>query len=237
MNIVVTGASNGIGYHTCLSLVDAGNHRVFALSRNHAKLNELRDEASRRGAAGQVIPVVADLSDPQSLDRAVTEISKQARGLDVLINNAGKLLNKPFDAITVEEWKAVYEVNVFGTVAVTGQLLPLLKASGSPAHIVNISSMGGIQGAQKFPGLSAYTSGKAALIALSECLAEELKEFNIAVNCLALGSVATQMFSTAFPGLKAALPADAMGGYIAEFALNGNQYYNGKVLQVSASTP
>jgi len=237
MNIVVTGASNGIGYHTCLSLVRAANHKVFALSRNKEKLIALSEEAVRRGSIGQVIPVVADLSDATSLEHAVMEISKQAKGLDVLINNAGKLLSKPFDALSIREWKEIYDVNVFGTVAITSQLLPFLKASGEPAHIVNISSMGGIQGAQKFPGLSAYTSGKAALIAISECLAEELKEYRIAVNCLALGSVATQMFSTAFPGLKAALPADAMGQYIADFALSGHQFYNGKVLQVSASTP
>jgi len=235
MNIVITGASNGIGYHSCLALAAAGN-TVFALSRNKDKLNHLKEEALRRKITG-VIPVVADLSDTGSVSQAVAEITSTSKSLEILVNNAGKLTNKPFAALSIAEWKEVYEVNVFGTVEITRQLLPLMKAAGPGAHIVNISSMGGVQGAQKFPGLSAYTSGKAALIALSECLAEEFKEYGIAVNCLALGSVATEMFSTAFPGLKAALTPDKMGRYIADFALNGHQFYNGKVLQVSASTP
>src|SRR5205085_6355885 len=119
-------------------------------------------------------------------------------------------------------------------VNLTRGLLPFMKAG---AHIVNISSMGGVQGSVKFKGLSAYSSSKAALINITECLAEELKDTGIAVNCLALGSAQTEMFTAAFPTSKAALSARDMGAYVADFALKGGSYFNGKTIQVSNSTP
>ena len=104
-------------------------------------------------------------------------------------------------------------------------------------HVVNISSMGGIQGSMKFSGLSAYSSSKAALITLSELLAEEYKETGPSFNVLALGAVQTEMLEEAFPGYKASVSAVEMARYIMQFSLTGHQMYNGKVLQVSNSTP
>jgi NAD(P)-dependent dehydrogenase (short-subunit alcohol dehydrogenase family) len=109
-----------------------------------------------------------------------------------------------------------------------------MKAS---SHVVTISSMGGVQGSMKFPGLAAYSSSKGAVITLTELLAEEYKEQGIAFNALALGAVQTEMLAEAFPDYKAPTTAEEMAGYIANFTLTGNQFYNGKVLQVSASTP
>ena len=105
------------------------------------------------------------------------------------------------------------------------------------AHVVNISSMGGIQGSLKFRGLSAYSSSKGALITLTECLSEELKEEGIRVNCIALGSVETEMFSTAFPGMKASAKADEMGAWVGRFGIEGCIYFNGKTLPISIATP
>jgi NAD(P)-dependent dehydrogenase (short-subunit alcohol dehydrogenase family) len=105
------------------------------------------------------------------------------------------------------------------------------------AHIVNISSMGGFQGTSKFPGLSAYSSSKAALSGLTECLAEELKDKNIAVNCLAIGAVQTEMLAKAFPGYKAPLSAKQMAEFICNFSLTGHLYFNGKIIPVSSTTP
>ena len=97
--------------------------------------------------------------------------------------------------------------------------------------------MGGFQGSVKFKGLSAYSSSKAALVGITECLAEELKDRNIAVNCLCLGSVQTEMFSTAFPSFIASSTTLEMAAYIAEFALEGQKFFNGKIIPVSVSTP
>ena len=115
-------------------------------------------------------------------------------------------------------------------------LLDLLRKSRE-AHVVNISSMGGVQGSKKFPGLSAYSASKAALQVLTECLAEEFKEENIAFNSLALGAVQTDMLAETFPGYKAPLKASEMAEFIADFAINGRRFYRGKTVQVSLSTP
>jgi NAD(P)-dependent dehydrogenase (short-subunit alcohol dehydrogenase family) len=105
------------------------------------------------------------------------------------------------------------------------------------SHVVTISSMGGVQGSMKFPGLAAYSSSKAAVITLTELLAEEYKESGISFNVLALGAVQTEMLEEAFPGYQAPTTALEMAEYIFDFSLNGNKYYNGKLLQVSNSTP
>jgi NAD(P)-dependent dehydrogenase (short-subunit alcohol dehydrogenase family) len=104
-------------------------------------------------------------------------------------------------------------------------------------HVVSISSMGGVQGSVKFPGLSAYSSSKGAIITLTELLAEEYKETGPSFNVLALGSVQTEMLEEAFPGFKAPLSATEMAQYIMDFSLTGNKFYNGKILQVSSTTP
>ena len=144
------------------------------------------------------------------------------------------MLNKPFAETTATDFEAIYRVNVFGVAALTRVVLPFM-ASGS--HVVTISSIGGVQGSVKFPGLAAYSSSKGAVITWSELLAEEYKEQNIAFNVLALGAVQTEMLEEAFPGYQAPVTAREMASYIANFALTGNQFYNGKVMQVSASTP
>jgi NAD(P)-dependent dehydrogenase (short-subunit alcohol dehydrogenase family) len=97
--------------------------------------------------------------------------------------------------------------------------------------------MGGVQGSMKFPGLSAYSSSKGALITLTEMLAEEYKENGPSFNVLALGAVQTEMLEEAFPGYKAPVSAKEMAKYIVDFSLTAQKYYNGKLLQVSNSTP
>ncbi len=153
---------------------------------------------------------------------------------DILINNAGLLVNKPFTEITRSDFKKSYDVNVLGPAALIQEVLPFMKKT---SHVVNISSMGGVQGSVKFPGLSAYSSSKSAILSLTELLAEEYKETGPSFNALALGSVQTEMLEQAFPGLKAPLSAEEMAEYIVNFALTANKFYNGKILQVSSTTP
>jgi NAD(P)-dependent dehydrogenase (short-subunit alcohol dehydrogenase family) len=97
--------------------------------------------------------------------------------------------------------------------------------------------MGGVQGTVKFPGLSAYSSSKAALAGLTECLAIEFQDKDIAVNCLALGAVQTEMLQEAFPGFKAPVSPDKMAEFIGNFVLTAHHFMNGKVLPISLSTP
>lgn len=239
-NILLTGAGSGIGYQTVIRLLQIGSNKVFAISRNLDKLNHLEKEA--RGSAGQLIVHAGDICQESDRKDFIGRIKETAGELDILINNASILFNKSFEELTWEDWVNTYRTNVFGVAALIRDALPCMmkaeiKVSGYRAHIVNIGSMGGLIGTSKFPGLSAYSSSKAALAVMTECLAEEFKEKKIAVNSLALGSVQTEMFSTAFPGLIAASSPAKMAAYIADFAINGDSFFNGKNLPVSVSTP
>jgi 3-oxoacyl-[acyl-carrier protein] reductase len=227
MNIVITGASRGIGFELVKQFLNTG-YTVFCLTRNLEPLKAINHSNLKF--------LSTDLNSQDSMNAAISFIKKDVTHIDCVINNAGSLVNKPYESISYTELKNVYQVNVFAPYYLTQQLLPLLGKK-SKAHIVNISSMGGFQGSAKFAGLSAYSSSKAAIAGLTECLAEELKEKNISVNCLAIGAVQTEMLEEAFPGYQAPLSPLQMAEYIFDFALKGHQYYNGKILPVSSSTP
>lgn len=200
------------------------NHQVWALSRNISPIEGLN--------APNVHPFSLDISDEKSVEDWSANVAPNT--VDVLINNAGKLINKPFLQTTQSDFEAVYKVNVFGLANMIRTLLPKMNPS---SHVVNISSMGGINGTSKFPGLAAYSSSKGAVSILTELLAEEFKETGPFVNALALGAVQTEMLSEAFPGLDVPMDAKTMAAYIAQFALTGHRFYNGKVLPVSNTTP
>ena len=221
--LVVTGASRGIGLEISMQAANKG-HQVIALSRNIKPLMDFKN----------IHPFAVDLSNEIEIQGFVEKISTSFPKVDALINNAGCLINKPFLETSSEEFKRVYRVNVFAVASLTRLIFPLINVKG---HVVNISSMGGIQGTAKFPGLSAYSSSKGGLIILTELLAEEFKETGPAFNALALGAVQTEMLEEAFPGYKAPISASEMANYILDFAFNGQQLYNGKVLPVASSSP
>ena len=223
-NIIITGTSRGIGYEMALQFANAG-YQVLAVSRKTPQV--LIDHEN-------ITCLPIDISDENQLQQVNEFISKTWKKVDVLIHNAGSLLHKNFTEITTQEFQNIYKVNVFAVAELTKICIPFMEKG---SHVVTISSMGGIQGSMKFAGLSAYSSSKGAVITLSELLAEEYKENGIAFNVLALGAVNTEMLQEAFPGYEAPLSAKEMADYIYNFALTGNKYYNGKVLQVSSSTP
>lgn len=223
-NIIITGTSRGIGHELTLLFANQ-NYNVLALSRSLSPdFNQFQN----------ITNLSVDLSDETHLLQVSEFISKNWSSVDAVIQNAGALLLKPFAETTNNDFLDIYKVNVFGVANLTRTVLPFLK-NGS--HVVSISSMGGIQGSSKFAGLAAYSSSKGALITLSELLAEEFKEQGIAFNVLALGAVNTEMLAEAFPGYVAPVSATEMAQYIFDFTITGNKFYNGKVLQVSASTP
>ncbi len=224
-NIIITGTSRGIGYELVALLANKG-HNVLALSRNSAPVSGMDNDNCHCFSC--------DITHEPDLKKVSEFLKEKWTHVDVLINNSGYLVNKPFKKLKIQDFKDSYEVNVFGAAALTQRVLPFMKKDG---HVVNISSMGGVQGSAKFPGLAAYSSSKGALITLTEVLAEEYKESGPSFNVLALGAVQTEMLEEAFPGYQAPLSAKEMGAYIMDFALTGSKYYNGKVLEVSSSTP
>ena len=223
-NVVITGTSSGIGYEL-VKIFSEKNYEVLALSRDNSKLRS----QNLRG----VTSIDFDLTDYENYTE-LDEYLKFFKKIDVLINNAGFLVNKDFEKTTIEDFKKIYSVNVFSVAMLIKYTIQYMCINSS---IVNISSIGGIQGSVKFPGLSAYSSSKGALNILTEMLAEEYKDKNIHFNTLALGSVQTKMLEKAFPGFNALTSAKKIANYIFEFSTDGYKLFNGKIIPVSSSTP
>ena len=227
MNIVITGCSKGIGAELVKLLSE--NHNVYGLSRDLVSLEKLQFSLSNPSNFHFI------QSDITHLNKEVVNSWINVDSIDVLINNAGLLVNKPFNNISYQDYKDVMDVNFWGAYYLSQLLLD--KLSISKGQIINISSMGGVNFSSKFSGLSLYSSSKGALTILSECLAEELKPYGIRVNALALGAVQTEMLNKAFPGYKANISPEEMAQYIINFVNSGGNIMNGQVIKVTNSNP
>ena len=226
MNIIVVGASRGIGKAIVEQLAKDSSNQILALSRNTKGMETFNQFPNVKSAPFDL--------NTSNVREAADRIFKELDTIDILINNAGYLVNKPFTELTTEDLGACYQVNVIGVMQTVQAAVPKMEKGG---HIVNISSMGGFQGSVKFPGLAAYSTSKAAVCSFTEFFAEEYKETPIKMNCLCLGAAQTEMLEEAFPGYEAPVSAEKMAEYIANFALTAHQWINGKILPISLSTP
>ncbi len=230
MNIIITGASRGIGYQLVKQLAATNGNTIFAITRNSEALTLLFNELIK-GEKTNVI--LLEYNYTSNCPIAWAQLLGNQK-IDICINNAGFLVNKPFGQLSNNDINGMIDVNFLAVANLIQQIIPF---ANKPCHIVNIGSMGGYQGSSKFAGLSVYSATKAALACLSECLAVELKEQQIACNCLALGAVNTEMLAEAFPGYQAPVSPEEMATFIVKFAMEGHKYFNGKVIPVSLSTP
>ncbi len=232
MNIIVTGASSGIGYEVVKHFARQKGYKILAIARRHDLLEKLQKECI--AYSGEVVPLAFDLisGDYKYLQEVITSTFQE---VNILLNNAGTLINKPFLLMSDQELNEMIEGNFKSMVKITKVTIPFMANINS--HIVNVSSMSGFQGSKKYSGLAVYSAVKAATASLSEVLSEELKPMNISVNCLALGAVQTEMFEKAFPETTAPLLPNQLATFIVDFCVNGNKYFNGKILPVSLSTP
>ncbi len=238
MNIIITGASSGIGYATAMKLAEKPDNYVVAIARNHEKLLQLQQAAKDKFGYDHIKPLACDLK-PQNfsnLQDKITNLVKDLGEIHILINNAGSLINKPFAELDFEDWQEMFESNLLSAVMMTKLIIPYMGIS-QHGHILNIGSMGGFQGSSKFNGLSAYSASKAALANFTECLATEYVAKNVACNCLALGAVQTEMLEKAFPGYQAPVNSEEMAEYIAFFSHHGHKTQNGKVIPLAMTTP
>ena len=219
-NIVITGTSSGIGLEL-VKIYSKKKYKVLSLSRSSISIKGVKH-------------LSFDITDQKSIDNLNNIIKSEFKVVDILINNAGKLINKPFLDMIEEDFDSVFKVNLFGVANLIKNLYPFFNKK---SHIVNISSIGGLIGSSKFKGLTAYSSSKGALNILTEVLAEEFKESGPYFNSLCLGSVQTKMLEQVFPGYKAQVKPKDMAKFIFDFANNGTKYFNGKVIPVSLSNP
>ncbi len=226
MSVVITGSSRGIGFELVKLFLNKGE-KVIALSRNtQALVNAFADEK-------RLLPISFDVHNG-NYEELKEQISRFTPQIDLLINNAGKLVNKPFQELTLTDLQASYGTNVYGPLFMIQNLNHLFSKN---AHIINIGSMGGVQGSVKFAGLAAYSSAKGALAILTECLQEEFKDTDWSFNCLCLGAVQTEMLQEAFPGYKAPISANQMAKHIVNFAFSSGSVIKGKIISVSSTNP
>ena len=231
MNIIVTGGSNGIGKQIAVNLASDINNNVLITGRDPVTLAAVADSAGKKN----IKFLVSDFNKLHlAPDIFKSSVASVFDSVDILINNAGILYSERFEETSWDHAREMLEVNFFAPALIIRVLLSLMKKG---AHIVNISSMGGFQGSVKFSGLSFYSASKAALACLSECLAVELADRKISINCLALGSTQSEMLTKAFPGYNAPVTSAEMGMFISDFALNGNRFFNGKIIPVALTTP
>ena len=222
-NVIITGTSSGIGLEL-VKIFSKEDFKVISLSRSDLSFKPLNG----------VRHLNFDITDEKSVDNLIHIIKNEYENIDILINNAGKLINKPFENISRDDLYSVFDVNVFGVFNLIQKLLPFFKKN---SHVVNISSVGGLVGSSKFPGLTAYSSSKGALNILTEVLAEEFAESGPKFNSLSLGSVNTPMLKEAFPGYSAKVNPDEMASFIFNFANTASSIFNGKVIPVSSTNP
>lgn len=234
MNIIITGASSGVGFEAVLELTLKKENKVIALARSQDKLTRLLEIAKSLSPDCTLYPITFDIVHDEYAGLQQFINSHFEGKVDVLINNAGALINKPFVDTDETDFVEMLQSNFLGHTRMIQNMLPFMSTG---SNIVNIGSMGGVQGSVKFPGLVAYSASKAALHALTECLAYELTDRKISVNCLALGSAQTEMLEKAFPGYESPVMAFEMGKYIADFATTGHKFFNGKILPVAVTTP
>lgn len=225
-NVIITGAGGDIGINLVKEFLN-NNNKVLAISRNIDTLNKLSFNKN-------LFLINSDFCNVSSFKKIKKYLFFSFKNIDILINNAGCCIYKPFSKMTMKDFKTSYEVNLFSCIRMIKLVYKIMNKNG---HIINICSMGSIYGSVKFNGLSAYTSSKAALCSLTEILAQEFILNNIFVNALALGSVDTKMFKRIFPNINASFNKKELAKYIFEFSLNGNKFFNGKIIPVSISTP
>ncbi len=183
---VVTGSSSGIGLATSLALSKNG-YLTYATMRNLAKRDSLQSVADKQHLPIRVVQL--DVTDENSIKKAIQSILSESGRIDLLVNNAGYVLTGAFEDIGIDEIKALYETNVFGVIRVTQAVLPIMRKQRS-GRIINISSGAGRVG---YPGDSAYVSSKFALEGLSESMAFEVEQFGIKTVLVEPGFIRTSI--------------------------------------------
>ena len=183
---LVTGATEGIGRAICFTLGKAG-YKIAACARTPSRLRALKDGLEEAGISVAVHP--ADVGIEADVKTAVSVLVKELGTIDVLVNNAGVAVLKPFEELTVEDWDTTMATNLRSLYLMTREVLPAMRARKQGA-IVNIASLAGRNG---FVGGSAYSASKHAVLGFSRSLMLEVRKDNVRVIAICPGSVATGM--------------------------------------------
>lgn len=225
---IITGAGRGVGKATARRFAREGA-RLVLFSRTPGPLNETAAGIAREG--GQVLSIVGDVSREEDV-RALFQRAMDTYGrVDVLVNCAGIVLVRPFVDMDAETWDRVIAVNLRGTFLCCQQAFRVMMAQQSGV-IINLSSLSGVRGVEKFPGLSAYNVSKAGVASLTEILAVEGKPFHIRVCAVSPGAVDTEMLRQAAPHLKAGMTPDDLAEILLFLADDSGRMLSGSNIEI-----
>lgn len=221
-NVIIIGASRGIGKELLVQFAALGMD-------THGFARSFEENRSEQNTHYYHL----DLASP-TIKQDFERLTQSINQIDYLVHNAGAIVVKPFLELSREDIQQCYQVNVLSVMEITQLCIPKMNPG---SHLVMISSIGGFQGSLKFPGLAAYSTSKAALVSLTELLAEEFKDSGISINCLCLGAVQTEMLQEAFPGYQAPHSAKEIASFIVDFTITKGAFFKGKIIPVSVSNP
>jgi NAD(P)-dependent dehydrogenase (short-subunit alcohol dehydrogenase family) len=222
---IVTGASSGIGRRTAEMLAERGA-RVAVFARSRERLEHIATPFGNR-----MIAVAGDIAELAQIERLFSACESRFGPCDILINNAGMIDVAPLVDTTLEQWRRMFAVNVDGIYLATRRALPSMMKKKSGA-IVNVSSISGIPGPEKFPGWVSYCASKGAVISMTEALAVEVKEHGVRVNAVSPGSVDTPMWADASGGAPASMTPDEVAEAILFLASGRSRPMNGQNVSV-----
>jgi NAD(P)-dependent dehydrogenase (short-subunit alcohol dehydrogenase family) len=204
---IVTGAGRGIGAATA-RLFAAEGARVVLASRTASELHDTAQIIEQSVGGARTLVVTTDLADEESIQSLFSQTIERFGDLHILVNNGAKFHGAPIEELAAADWDALMAVNVRGTFLASREALRRFRALGHGGAIVNLSSLGGIRGTEKFKGFTAYSVSKFAVVGLTECLAVEGRELGVRVNCVAPGAVDTRMLREAAPFLRTKTTGD-----------------------------
>ncbi len=225
---IITGAGRGVGRSTALAFTRAGA-KVVLCSRTQAQLDEVVSEILQQG--GEALAVVGDVAREEDV-RELFEQALQTYGrVDILVNCAGVVAVKPFLEMDTETWDNVINVNLRGTFLCCRTAFRVM-AEQKQGVILNLSSLSGVKGVEKFPGLSAYNVSKSGVAGLTEILAVEGRPYNIRVSAVSPGAVATEMLRQAAPHLEAGMTPDELAEILLFLADDTGSKFSGSNIEL-----
>ncbi len=226
--VVITGAGRGVGRATAFRAADSGA-QVVLFSRTQAQLAEVAAEIRENG--GHALAIAGDVSCEADIQKLFQHVKQTFGRIDVLINCAAIVTVKPFCEMDTQAWDQVMDINLRGTFLCCREAFRLMMHM-QQGVIINIASLSGVKGVDKFPGMSAYNVSKSGVVSLSEILAVEGKPYNIRVCAVSPGAIDTDMLRKAAPHLKAGMTAADLAEILLYLADDSGRMFNGSNIEL-----
>ena len=225
---IITGASRGVGRATALRFAGEGA-RVFLFSRDRSALDDVASDIAQQGGTAHV--VIGDVAHEADVQRLFRQVEQTYGHVDVLVNCAGSVAVRPFAEMETETWDRILNTNLRGTFLCCREAFRLM-IQRHQGVILNISSLSGVKGVEKFPGMSAYNVSKAGIASLTEILAVEGKPHNIRVCVVSPGAIDTEMLRQAAPHLRATMAPNDMADILFFLADDSGRMFSGSNIEL-----